>query len=106
MSGLPSTHIFVTHMKISRILPGAAGLIALTATIGFVDGRHETDAESISRSRITPVSTLTHAAVAEAFPGNQLDIKSGTPAYLVEIRRGNAVVDVLIDAVTGRILLS
>jgi len=90
-------------MKKLRILPGAAGLIALTATIGFVDGRHEIEAENISRSRITPVS---HIVAKDALSGNPLEIKSDSPAYLVEIRRGNTHVEVLIDAVTGRILLS
>jgi hypothetical protein len=96
----------VANMKKLRILPGAAGLIALTATMGFVDGQREIEAESFSRGRITLVRAMTRIGAEGAVPGNKLDIKSDSPAYLVEIRRGDRFAEVLIDAVTGRILLS
>jgi hypothetical protein len=89
-----------------RILPGAAGIIALTATIGFVDGQRETEAESYTRDRITLVSAQSQTTVDGASPGNRLDIKPDSSAYLVEIRRGNKFSQVLVDAVTGKILLS
>ena len=92
-------------MKRLRILPGAAGVIALTAAIGFVDGQRETEAESVSKGRITLVRTMANI-VADGLSGNQLNIKSDNPAYLVEIKRGNTFAEVLIDAVTGQILLS
>ena len=95
----------VTNMKRLKILPGAAGLIALTATIGFVDGQHKVEADSISRGRITLVSALTNIAAGSALPG-KFDIKPVSPAYRVEIKRGNTFAEVLIDAVTGRILSS
>lgn len=94
----------MANMKRLKILPGAAGLIALTATIGFVDGQRQIEAESISRGRIPLVKTMTHIAADSALPGNQLDIKPDSPAYLVKIRRGDRFAEVLIDAVTGRIL--
>lgn len=93
-------------MKKLKILPGAAGIIALTATIGFIDDQREIKAESFSRARITLVSALTHIAADNPLPGNQFDINADTPAYLVEIRRGNIFANVLVDGVTGRILLS
>lgn len=93
-------------MRRLKILPGAAGLIALTATIGFADGQRQLDAESISRGRITLIGAMTHIAADGSLPGNQLDLKPGNSAYLVEIRRGDRFAEVLIDAVTGRILLS
>lgn len=89
-----------------RILPGAAGIIALTATIGFVDGQREIEAEGFSRGKITLVSPLTHVAADASLSGKQPEIKTDNPAYLVEIRRGNKFAKVLIDAVTGQILLS
>lgn len=76
-----------------RILPGAAGLIALTATIGFVDERQAIEAGAISGNRITMVST-------------QLESADKHPAYLVEFKRGDEIVKVLIDAKNGRLLLS
>ncbi len=96
-----------TTMKKLRILPGAAGIIALTATVGFVDGRYETEAEDYSRSSITLVKTRSHIAANDAAPGSRLaDIKPDSTAYLVEVRHGDKSAEVLIDAATGRILLS
>lgn len=104
--GVTSILTFGANMKKLKILPGAAGLIALTATIGFVDGQREVEVKSFSRSRITLVRVPTYIAADGALPGNQLDIKSDNPAYLVQIRRGNIFAEVLIDAFTGRMLLS
>jgi uncharacterized membrane protein YkoI len=92
-------------MKILRILPGAAGIIALTATIGFIDGQREIEDENISRGRIALAEPIARTADGE-LPGNHVDIKSGNPVYLVEIRRGNIFKEVKIDAVTGRIISS
>jgi hypothetical protein len=93
-------------MKRPRILPGAAGIIALTATIGFVDGQREIEAENFSRGRITLVRDLAQIGADAALPGKLFEIGTDHPAYLVEIRRGSTFAKVLIDAVTGKILLS
>lgn len=89
-------------MKKLRILPGAAGIIALTATIGFVDGRYEAEAEDYSRSSITLVKTRSHIASNSSL----IDIKPDSTAYLVKVRHGEKFAEVLIDATTGRILSS
>lgn len=89
-----------------RILPGAAGVIALTATMGFVDGRFEAEMENYSRSSISLVKTRSYIASNEALPGKRPDIKPDSTAYLVEVRHGETFAEVLIDAATGRILLS
>lgn len=91
-------------MKNIRILPGAAGIIALTATLGLANGQRQNEAESVSRSRITLIEAMSHIANNVSLPGNSPDIKSNRPAYLVEIRRGDKYSELLIDAVTGRIL--
>ena len=104
--GVTGLLTLVTNMKRPRILPGAAGIIALTAAIGFVDGPREIEDESFSRGKITLVTDPAHIAADGAMPGNLVDIKSDNPAWLVELRRGNTFSVVLIDAVTGRILLS
>lgn len=49
---------------------------------------------------------LTHIAAKGALADRQLGIKSGSPAYLVELRRGDALVKVLIDAESGQLLRS
>jgi hypothetical protein len=87
-----------------RILPGAAGLIALTATIGFIDGPREMDIESYSRNSITMVSAVAGRPENNSPANNQLEIKSVNLAYLVEIRRGDTSAEVKVDAYTGRIL--
>ena len=88
-------------MNTFRILPSAAGIIALTATIGFVDGQREN--ESHSRDE-THVSVLALAAPDDAFSGNTIGPKSDNPAYLVKIENGDLSKDVLVDAITGNIL--
>lgn len=91
-------------MKKLRILPAAAGIIALTATIGFVDGRYEAEMENYSRSSITLVQTRSRLASTDAV--RLVDIKPDSTAYLVEVRHGELFTEVLIDAATGQILLS
>ena len=93
-------------MKRLKILPGAAGVIALTVAMGFVDGKRDPETESFSRGRVTLVSTIEQIAAEGVLPGKEIDIKPDNPAYLVQIRRGNTTANVLIDAHTGQILLS
>jgi uncharacterized membrane protein YkoI len=88
-------------MKTLRILPSAAGVIALTATIGFVDGQREN--ERISRND-TYVSVMTIAASDGTLSGNSAGLKPDNPAYLVKIDNGDLSKDVLVDAITGNIL--
>ena len=92
-------------MKKLRILPGAAGVIALTATIGFIDGKRDyVEGGSIARGRIALVESLTRVVSGRDLPDNKPVLMSDKPIYLVEIRRGNKFVEVIIDAVTGQIL--
>ena len=89
-----------------RILPGAAGVIALTAMLGFIDGQREIETDGLSRDKITLISARTHIAAAGVSPGNQLVIKPDNSVYLVKIRRGDTSAEILVDAVTGQVLLS
>jgi hypothetical protein len=92
-------------MKRLRILPGAAGIIALTATIGFVDGQREIEPDSFSGDEAAHVRILTRIGTAGALSGTPRAEPGGT-AYLVKIKRGEISQDVLVDAVTGKILRS
>jgi hypothetical protein len=93
-------------MKKLRILPGAAGVIALTAVIGFIDGQRKIETEDSSRDKIMLVSAQTDASAA-GIPSAQLRvIKPDNSAYLVKIKRGETSSGILIDAVTGQVLLS
>jgi hypothetical protein len=93
-------------MKRLKISLDAARVIALSAMIGFVDGQHKIENESFSRSRISLVKTSADIAFNDALLGNQPDIERGRTAYLIEIRRGNRIKEVLVDTVTGQVLLS
>jgi hypothetical protein len=93
-------------MKRLRILPGAAGIIALTATLGFVDRRQEIEIDSFSRSNITLVKTINYMAAPDVVAKNRSDINPDSAAYLVKVRHGEIFAEVLIDAVTGRVLVS
>jgi hypothetical protein len=86
-----------------RILPGAAGVIALTASIGFIDGQRKFDTESPARDRIAMLSAQADAAAGVA---PRLVVKSGGSAYLVEITRGETSSGILVDALTGQVLLA
>jgi hypothetical protein len=93
------------RMKRLKILPGAAGVIALTAMIGFVDGKREAEAESFSRGRVTLVEQSANPQPDGALsrqPGHASD----NPVYLVEINHGNRQVAIKVDAVTGRVVSS
>jgi hypothetical protein len=90
-----------SYMKTLRILPGAAGIIALTATIGFVDGQRER--ESISREEPhVRVMMLATSDLTQA--DNSIIPEADNPAYLVKVENGDLTRDVLIDAITGNIL--
>jgi hypothetical protein len=93
-------------MNRKKILPGAAGIIALTATIGFVDNQRELEAGNFSRSKITLMDSMRHVAAESDLAARVPEIKKDHPTYLVEIKHGNKFEKVLIDAVTGQILVS
>lgn len=89
-------------MENMMILPGAAGIIALTATMGFIDSIREIGAESFSRGRITLVNT--NAQTLSTANDSSQELKLGGAAYLVEILRNEKLSKVAIDAVTGKVL--
>lgn len=91
-------------MSRMKILPGAAGIIALTATIGFVDGQCESEYENFSRGRITLVSSPAQVAPDHTLYARLAATSADHPTYLVEFRRGNTYATVLIDAETGRLI--
>jgi len=86
-----------------RILPGAAGVIALTASIGFIDGQRKIETENLASENIARVSAHT-IAVGGVAP--RLVVKAGGSAYLVEITRGETSSGMLINALTGQVLLA
>lgn len=87
-------------MKYFKILPAAAGVIALTAVACFAQDRREKE-EADSRTRV-----MVHSPgekIAEAPAPAQEESQSGC-IYHVEIERGSKINEVVIDAHTGKIL--
>lgn len=93
-------------MKKFAILPGAAGIIALTATMGFVDGQREAETEYFSREKISLVGVPDTDVSPAGSSGNGPSRSDNGHAYLVEFKRGDKVGQVLIDATTGKVILS
>lgn len=91
-------------MKYFKILPAAASIIALTATIGF--GRDLKDAEESEAFRIR-VEMRESKNSADDIIGHSLPVAIKSEIgqiYRVEIKRGHKTKVVSIDAYSGRIL--
>jgi hypothetical protein len=88
-------------MKRLRILPGAASIIALTATMGFVDGQRETDSERALREQVTEARVL---AYLPGTVGLSTPLPEDSSTYMIAIKHGGHSKIVLIDAVTGSVL--
>lgn len=93
-------------MKHFKIFPAAAGIIALTATVGFVrDTRESEDAEFL-RVKIGSIELPREVChISRKTLATATDNETGH-AYLVEIDHGNKSRAVTIDAFTGKILMS
>lgn len=90
-------------MKYFKILPAAASIIALTATIGFARDMREVEENSTLRIRVEMRESKNSAddITAHSFTVATIEARS---IYRVEIERGNKTKVVAIDAYTGRIL--
>jgi hypothetical protein len=85
-------------MKFFKIFPAAAGVIALSATVGFARDLRDLEEEDFSRVLIVSVNSsidTDHVANNEGPRGH---------VYRVEINRGEKKWLVAIDAYTGKIL--
>ena len=91
-------------MKYFKILPAAASIIALTATIGFARDMREVEEGDSFRIKIEMRESKNSAGdiTAYTFPA-ALNTKTGQ-VYRVAIERGKKTNVVSIDAYTGRIL--
>lgn len=94
-------------MQTSKLLlSAAAGIIALTATLGFAAPRDEI--ADLARTKITLLDAVATAQKTVNGPalGAQLDAEQGRPVYLVEIVHSGKIVEVTVDARTGKVLSS
>ena len=91
-------------MNYFRILPAAAGIIALTATIAFA--REPDELEQVDSSRIKIVA----CALTGCADGTSVNLlpavedRAGGSVYLVKVSYGDKASVMSIDAYTGKIL--
>ncbi len=91
-------------MKSFKILPAAAGIIALTATITFAREQQESERDTYFRIRITENDSINNAEDnSENILPMSIYGKYGQ-TYQVEIARENITRVVSIDAYSGKIL--
>lgn len=90
-------------MKMLKILPAAASVIALTATVAFANEERECEQDGYCRTIISISQTKTDAAARTTSRPPQ-DGETGNEAFQVKVVRGNRVKLVLIDAYTGRLI--
>lgn len=88
-----------------RISLDAARIIALTAVIGFVDGSFRIEESISSSNSIALVTVIEQMAAKSASSNSKPESRSGSAAYLIEIRHGDTIREVLVDTVTGRVFL-
>jgi predicted metalloenzyme YecM len=91
-------------MKTKIILPGAAGVIALTALLGFADGQSKSGDKIISNKNIILIGDLAEADHCRDLTLRCHDIDFAGPVYWVKIKCGDSLSNVLINAVTGRVI--
>jgi hypothetical protein len=91
-------------MEKKLILPGAAGVIALTALFGFMDGCIQNKIKDISRKSIYLVSNLTGTDHRIDSVLQRHKVNSTRPAYMVQIELGEKLSKVLINAKTGEVI--
>lgn len=90
-------------MKFKKILPAAAGVIALTSSIAFAHGNRGLQEENL-RVRISE-SDSNSEATENANTAFAIDSESGH-VYHVRIMHGDTSKVVLIDAQTGQVIRS
>lgn len=89
-------------MKFHKILPAAAGMIALTASIAFAGDYRSREESKGLRMRISESESGGEAA-GNAFVPLAIDSESGH-VYRVEISYGEKSETVLVDAHSGRVM--
>ncbi len=87
-------------MKSFRIIPSAAGVIALTAAFWFAPEQRENEFREVEETRVVVLSSIHSADTSAHEPdGNQ------TPdVYFVEVSHGAESKEVAVNAYTGKVL--
>jgi uncharacterized membrane protein YkoI len=93
-------------MDTKLILPGSAGVIALTALLGFVEGNYQQQDDAVTRKSIALINGLTekHGNLDSVLSRHENGKESAKPIYLVKISCGESSHEVLINAQNGQVI--
>lgn len=91
-------------MKIFKIFPAAAGVIALTATVSFARDPRKFEEGDFCRTRIGNCNSTANSVDREKGLIPICKENANGNVYVVEIARGDKIWMVLIDAYTGKVL--
>ncbi len=93
-------------MDTTLILPGSAGVIALTALLGFVEGNYQPQDDAVTRKSIALIKGLTekHGNLDPVLCHHENGMESVKPIYLVKISCGESSHEVRINAQNGQVI--
>ena len=93
-------------MKHFRIVPAAAGVIALTAVTCFAQDMRENEEFDSTRTKVTVRTSTREAPAAHGsiFTLPSSGDRMAAPLYLVEIVHGGNSKEIVVDGNTGKIL--
>ncbi len=91
-------------MKLFKILPAAAGVIALTATVSFANDDKEQEKDGFCRTIINVGHSSVISPNKPSYSAPPLDLNAEAALYHVKVTRGDTKHLVLIDAYSGLVV--
>ena len=91
-------------MGFFKILPAAAGIIALTATVSFARDQRECEEGDICRTSIVECGSAVNAVEVSNKPSPAAGNGNGKNMYQVAVTRGIRTWLVYVDAYSGKVL--
>jgi len=91
-------------MKLLKILPAAAGVIALTASVAFANDDREREEDAFCRTIVAVSNSSVAAADKPIYSAPPLDLAAEAALYHVKVTRGDKTSLVLIDAYSGKVV--
>jgi hypothetical protein len=91
-------------MKLLKIMPAAAGVIALTATVAFANDDREREEDAFCRTIVAVSHSSVMTTGKPAFSAPPLDLAAEAALYHVKVTRGDKTSLVLIDAYSGKVV--
>lgn len=91
-------------MKLLKILPAAAGVIALTASVAFANDDREREEDAFCRTIVAVGHSSVITASKSSYSAPPLDLNAEAALYHVKVTRGDRTHLVLIDAYSGKVV--